>query len=84
MRMHITGLEEITSKKTATKWLKISGVSAETGEVVEAMLETDKVPNRDDIAKAVLSKEDLKEAFSSFEPVEFSFNKRGRLDSITT
>jgi len=83
MKMHITGLEKIVAKKSGVEWLKISAVSSETGEVLETMIEAGKVPNKDDIEKAVIGKDELKEAFGAFEPVEVSFDKRGRLDSIT-
>jgi len=55
MKMHITALEVINSKKDV-KWLKISALSSDTGEVIETMLEASKVANREELEKAVLSK----------------------------
>jgi hypothetical protein len=81
MNIHLTGFDIVTAKKTGTRWAKMSGVSSESGEVIEVMMEADKL-DEEAVKKAVLSKEELKEAFGAFEPIQVFFDKRGRVDSI--
>jgi len=81
MKIHITAFEVITAKKSGVQWAKISGLSAETGETIEAMVEATKL-DTEAIKEAVLSPDELKEALGGFEPVQVFFDKRGRLDSV--
>jgi len=81
MKLHITSLGTLKAK-SGVIWEKISGINSETGEVVEAMVESAKLPNKEAVEKAVLSTAELKEAFGAFEPVQVFFDRRGRLDSI--
>lgn len=81
MRLHLTALDVFTAKKSGVQWAKLSGVSAETGETVEAMVEASKI-EVEKVKEAVLSPEELKEALGGYEPTQVFFDKRGRLDSV--
>jgi len=81
MRIHLTAFDVFDAKKSGVRWAKLSGVSAETGETIEAMVEASKL-DVEAVKQAVLSPEEIKEAFGAFEAIQVFFDKRGRLDSV--
>jgi len=81
VKIHITKVETIKAK-SGVEWFKVSGVNADTGEVVETMVESAKLTNKEEVSKAVVSPKELQEAFGGFEPCQIFFDRRGRLDSI--
>lgn len=82
MKMYLTGVQEILAKKTGVKWVKLSALSAESGETVDTMIEAEKVKDVEALKKSVLSSDELVEAFGGFEPVEVTFNMKGRVHSV--
>lgn len=82
MQIHLTKVDEITAKKDGKVWVKLNGLSSDTGEVIEVMIPSEKV----DVAslkESCLSAEELVDMFKDFEPIQVFFDKRGRVDSVT-